>query len=762
MVQPPGASPWKKWDAIVIGSGMGGLSAAGFLARAAGRKVLVLEKHSERGGQTHVFRRDGASWDVGLHYIGNMDKGRVERRLFDFLTGGALDWNRMPDDFERFVYPDFSFAVPSDRKRYEARLIERFPAEADAIRRYFRDLLAAERWHVLAIQQQLMPALLSTLARLLRGFGAARATQTTGDYLARCFRAPELKALLATQWGDYGLPPKQSAFALHALVTGSYLNGAWFPAGGAGRIARTIEPGIEAAGGAIRVNHEATAIVVENGRAIGVDALDRRGGEAIPVRYRAPVIISDVGATLTYQRLLPTDGEIGRLTAAQRAETASTSRGVSAVNLYVRLKAPAATLGVQGENYWINTSLEHDDVDGDTTRALAGEPRHAYLSFPSAKSGDDRFHTAEVIALVNPDAFDAWRGTASGNRGRDYAELKQRVKDGLLRLADRAVPGFSNLVTYAELSTPLTVEHFTSHPGGRFYALPGAPERYRSSSIGARTPIPGLYLAGSDAASLGVPGAMFGGLAAASQALGSTGFLRIMSKVTRAAKTVAATAASGPAEKTRAVVVTKTALTPSIWRLELEIEAPLRFFPGQYVKLRVAPYEWRDYSIAAAADRRLTLLISNRTHGDGSDWADAVQLGQATEIEAPFGAYCLESNGRRKVFVATGTGVAPFLAMFDAMRPGELDKSELYFGCRTPAEDITAGFSRKPERTIVCASRAPPPAGGFAGRVTQALARLAFDPDTTDFYLCGLAAMVAEGKSLLERGGALHVLTEPY
>ena len=88
---------------------------------------------------------------------------------------------------------------------------------------------------------------------------------------------------------------------------------------------------------------------------------------------------------------------------------------------------------------------------------------------------------------------------------------------------------------YRELSTPLTVEHFTSHPGGRFYGLPMRPARYRSSPLSASTPIPGLYLAGSDVATLGIVGAMTGGVAAASQILGPLGFLRIMAKVGRPA-----------------------------------------------------------------------------------------------------------------------------------------------------------------------------------------------------------------------------------
>jgi phytoene dehydrogenase-like protein/ferredoxin-NADP reductase len=749
------------WDAIVIGSGIGGLSAAGLLAKVAGMKVLVLEKHSERGGQTHMFRRDGASWDVGLHYVGELDKGSIIRTVIDFLSGGALEWNKMTDEFERFLYPGLHFAVPSDPARYLQRLVARFPDEAPAIRSYFRDLRAVASWHVLGIQQQFLPQPLAFLFAQWRRLGAAKATQTTADYLRRHFRSPELRALLASQWGDYGLPPGESAFALHALVVDSYLKGASFPQGGAGRIARTFETGIEASGGAIKVSHEVTAILTEGGRAVGVRAIDRRGAEPIEVVFRAPIVISDVGARLTYRKLLPTDGEIGRRTAKARAYVDASEGGLSMVTLYLRLAEPVSTLGVKGENYWINTTFDHDDLDAATAAILAGEPRHAYLSFPSAKSGDDRFHTAEVIASLRPEAFAAWRGSATGQRGRDYVELKNRVAEGLLNLADSAVPGLKALTRYRELSTPLTMEDFTSHPSGVFYGLPGTPARYRSGQLSVRTPIAGLYLSGSDVASLGIPGATMGGFAAASKVLGAFGFMRIMAAAQRVNKP--APTPTRPAERKRATLLAKTALTPTIWRLEFELDEPIRFAPGQYVKLRVAPFEWRDYSIAAAAGATLTLLISNRTHGDGSNYADTVEPGAVTEVEGPLGGYHLECNAHRKVFVATGTGLAPFLPMFDEMAGvGELGAAELYFGCRTTAEDITRALAPLPPRTIVCASRDDASNTAFRGRVTAAVSSLAFDPASTDFYVCGSAAMVADCRAILQSAGAPRVLTEAY
>jgi phytoene dehydrogenase-like protein/ferredoxin-NADP reductase len=751
------------WDAIVIGSGIGGLSAAGLLARVAGMKVLVLEKHWERGGQTHTFRRDGASWDVGLHYVGGMEKGSIIRTVIDFLSGGALAWNKMTDEFERFHYPGLKFAVPSDPERYLQRLIARYPDEAPAIRTYFRDLRSVASWHVLGIQQQFLPQPLAFFFAQWRRRGAAKATETTGDYLRRHFRSPELRALLASQWGDCGLPPSQGAFALHALVVNGYLNGAWFPQGGAGRIARTYEPGIEASGGAIKVSHEVKEILTEGGRAVGVRALDRRGAEPIEVVFRAPIVISDVGARLTYRKLLPTDGEIGRRTAKARAHVDALEGGHSTVTLYVRLAEPVSTLGVKGENYWINTTFEHDDLDGGMAAVLAGKPRHAYLSFPSAKSGDDRFHTAEVITFMRPEAFAAWKGSTTGQRGRDYLELKNRIAEGLLNLADSAVPGLKALTRYSELSTPLTMEDFTSHPGGAFYGLPGTPARYRLGPLPTQTRVAGLYLSGSDVASPGIPGATMGGFIAASKVLGAFGFMRIMAAAQRANKAAPKPALARSPEKKRATLVAKTALTPTIWRLEFDLDEPIRFAPGQYVKLCVAPFEWRDYSIAAAVDKRLTLLISNRTHGDGSLYADTVEPGAATEIEGPFGGYRLERNAHRKVFVATGTGLAPFLPMFDEMAGAdELGAAELCFGCRTTAQDITRALAPLPPRTIVCASRDAAADGVFHGRVTQALAGLAFEAATTDFYVCGSAAMVADCRAILERAGAKRILTELF
>jgi all-trans-retinol 13,14-reductase len=93
--------PEGEFDAIVIGSGIGGLASAALLAQRAGKRVLVLERHYTAGGFTHVFHRPGYEWDVGVHYIGQMGAGAPMRALFDEITEGRLKWNAMPEVYDR-------------------------------------------------------------------------------------------------------------------------------------------------------------------------------------------------------------------------------------------------------------------------------------------------------------------------------------------------------------------------------------------------------------------------------------------------------------------------------------------------------------------------------------------------------------------------------------------------------------------------------------------------------------------------------------
>lgn len=515
-------TPYKSWsstedyDAIVIGSGIGGLSTAALLSMYAGKRVLVLERHYTPGGYTHVFKRPGFEWDVGVHYIGEVQRENAPlRRIFDALSEGAITWQPMDDVYDRIQIGDHCFELVAGRHRFRDTLVERFPHEADAIDRYIELLNRCARSSRNYFGEKALSPIKATIAgRYLRAPFLRFARKTTLEVLQSLTSDPMLIGVLTGQWGDYGLPPAQSSFAMHAILVRHYLSGGAYPVGGAAEIATGIAPSIERNGGVILINAEVEEIIVERGAAVGVRMADGR-------ELRSDLIISGTGYFNTFERLLPS--EIARTYHLDQRPTGLES-SMAHVNLYVGVAASDEELGLPTTNYWIYPTPDHDaNVKTYLNNPDAPFPV-VYISFPSAKDPTfaERYpgkSTMQVISLAPYEWFERWADQPWHKRGEDYDALKAKFTERLHEKLIEFVPQIRDRIEHCELSTPITTRHFANYARGELYGLAHTPARFQERSLRPRTPIGNLYLTGQDVASAGVGGALFGGVLAASTIL---------------------------------------------------------------------------------------------------------------------------------------------------------------------------------------------------------------------------------------------------
>ncbi len=523
----------KKFDAIIIGSGLGGLTCASILAQLYKKRVLILERHFKIGGFTHTFKRSSDlgkyEWDVGLHYVGELAKGGMPRAVFDYVTGGGVKWQFMGDPYDTFVYPGLTFSARVGRKNFENDLIATFPTEKAAIQRYFVDLKKVHGWINRHFAAKLMPKWLSPISWAMSAWGAALPLLTTKAYLDSRFRDPKLKAVLASQWGDYGLPPAQSAFAVHALVTQHYFKGGYYPLGGSGQIAQSISPLVTAAGGELLVNHKVNRVLVQNARAVGVHVTHdkAKGRELIDKEYYADMVISNAGAHITYTQLIPPEIKL-----PPECDFKQFNTGVGHVCLYIGCKQDPRTIGFQGDNKWIFDDYDHDRVFTRRNALAEGRVSFVYVSFPSLKNPAATGHTIEIISSIDYDQLAQWADQPWKRRDEAYLQLKARISDALIDFVNTRFPGFRDIIDYHELSTPLTTTYFTGYPNGNFYGIPVTPERFRHPWLGTPlTPIKNLYLTGADAGVLGIMGALMSGVTTVGAAMGMPGqLMRIFSE----------------------------------------------------------------------------------------------------------------------------------------------------------------------------------------------------------------------------------------
>ena len=497
------------YDAIVIGSGMGSLTSAALLSKE-GKKVLILEKHYVAGGFTHVFKRKGYEWDVGIHYIGEVQNlNSPIRKMFDYITNSKLLWEDMGEVYDKIIIGDKKYDFVKGVENFKNKLISYFPDESEAISKYIKIVFDCNKTMKKFYIEKALPTFVSSFfGYFFRKKYLKYASKTTYEIISSITDNKELIKVLTAQYGDYGLPPKQSSFAMHASVVKHYFKGGSFPIGGSSQIIKTIDPVIEKSGGKILVRAGVKKIIVKNNVAIGVILED--GKEIF-----SKLIISGVGVINTFNHLINRE-----ITKKLGFDKCLKSVAPSAAHgcLYIGLKGDAKKLKLPKHNLWIYPEkTDHDSSVKNYLENQSNEFPLVYVSFPSAKdpSWDKRYpdkSTIDIITLLPYKAFEKWDGTSWKKRGEEYENIKEKIAKRLLECLFTQLPHLRDKIDYYELSSPLSTKNFTNYQKGELYGLDHTPKRFSQKFLRPKTKIKGLYLTGQDIVSAGIGGAIFSGL----------------------------------------------------------------------------------------------------------------------------------------------------------------------------------------------------------------------------------------------------------
>jgi all-trans-retinol 13,14-reductase len=499
----------KTYDTIIIGSGMGGLATAALLSKE-GQKVLVLERHYTAGGFTHVFKRKGYEWDVGIHYIGEMQRpNSVLKKLFDYATNGELKWADMGEVYDRIVIGEQKFDFIKGVKNFKKQMVSYFPDEEIAINKYidlvFKAVKTSKNYY---ISKAISPIWNALFGKFLKAPFYKYADKTTYEVIRSLTKNETLIKVLTGQYGDYGLPPKQSSFSMHASVVRHYFDGGSFPVGGSSQIVKKIDPIIAAAGGTILVSAEVEHIMIEKNIAVGVKMIDG-------TQFFAKNIVSNAGILTTYNNLLP-GKSVEKYQLKKHLQKVNPS--VAHASLYLGLNGSPEDLKLPKTNYWIYPAENnHDTCVKNYLKDLSKPFPLVYLSFPSAKDPDwsNRYpgkSTIDIITLIPYETFEKWSDTSWKKRGEDYETLKEEITQRLLNELYKQLPQVKGKIDCYELSTPLTTKHFVNYAKGEIYGLDHSPSRFRQPILKPRTPINNFYLTGQDIVTAGVGGALFSGV----------------------------------------------------------------------------------------------------------------------------------------------------------------------------------------------------------------------------------------------------------
>jgi phytoene desaturase len=470
-----GAPHGDSFDVVVIGAGLGGLSAGACLAKA-GRKVLLVEREDGPGGNARAFRRGPYTFDPAIHVTAQ--GFNIEFLDFYLSALGIAERVRLlrAGDFFGVDIDGRRWRLPVGLDALKDYLAEQFPHEADGVRSFIETCAQTTRESQAPPPRVGLADLDAVKAALPMLFKYRRST--LADVLDEYVKDPLARAVCGASWPYLGLPPGRTSFMAYSGALMALLDpGPLYVKGSFQSLADALAGCIVDNGGECVSSSTVTAIDLADGRVTGVE-LD--GGERDGVgRVSAPVVVSNADARQTFERLLPA----GVLPERFARRLAKMRPSISAFVLFSAARLDPAAHGLSHEHF-VYPSADHDaDFDG----VLQGKLGGTWFSLPSihdpslAPAGE---HIVVYSSLMPYDIGEPWE------------RAKPRYMELMLDAVERVLPGYRDALTFADCATPATFQRYTLAEQGAAYGWENTPDQTVPKRLDFRTPIEGLFLAG--------------------------------------------------------------------------------------------------------------------------------------------------------------------------------------------------------------------------------------------------------------------------
>ncbi len=472
-----------EFDVIVIGAGMGGLTAAALLAQR-GLKTLVVEQAHYVGGFCANFRRHHRKYvfDIGVHDISGLGpRGPVRHLLCQLGIGSCLEFVRMSQEY---ILSDLHLRVPHNADAFVAELAVLYPDEREQFGKFFTEMHHVYQELYADIEKtsgaprpptdpDAMLRYPITHPHLFRWM-----ERTYLEMLDAYFSNGSLKELLCTLASYLTDKPETLIVMQMAPIFGYYFDGGFYPKGGSGQLSQALAETIQAHGGSILLRKKVSKILVEDNTAYGIQLTEES-------TFRGRVILSNVDAHTTFYKLVGLKHLLPKY--AKLVQDLRPTISVFAVYL----------------------ALDYDPPIAPITIYRPAEGRELGLAVPSKVDpslAPPGHHVLTVVTLLPQPEAATWNPSDP-----NYKVRKETFANEIIRQAETLLPSLRDHIITRDAATPATVTRYTGHPSGAIYGLALGNER-----LPLQTPVRHLYLVGASAwPGSGVEAVVISGIVAA-------------------------------------------------------------------------------------------------------------------------------------------------------------------------------------------------------------------------------------------------------